>query len=60
MLNNFIENKTFGIDSSTWNNQVIPAISLLIIEKRFEEELQGMLEGIEARAREKVYLPSLG
>ena len=60
MMENFIGNGIFGMDAETWRNQVIPAIGMFTIEQRFEDELQGMLAGIEARAGREVNIPPLG
>lgn len=60
MMENFIENGTFGMDADTWKNQVIPAIGMFTIEQHFEDELQGMLAGIEARAGREVDIAPLG
>lgn len=59
MLDNFISGNTFGLNADKWENEVMPAISIFNIEQRFEEELQGMLAGIEARAGGKVNIPAL-
>ena len=61
MLENFIANSTFGLNAATWENQVIPSIGMFTIVPRFEQELEGMLEGIEARkAAGTVHLACLG
>ena len=60
MLDNMIGGGVLGMNAETWENSVIPAIGLFTIEQRFQEELQGMLAGIQEKLGDSVEVASLG
>lgn len=59
-LDRVIEHQTWGIDSETWNGDVLPAAVRFRIAPAYLTELEAMLRGIEARAAHDAFVPALG
>ncbi len=59
LINGFVESGKF-MDVDGYENELLPALTLMKVSPKYEAELRGLLSGLEARAGGPITVPVLG